>query len=56
MLMMHSAWLIILFAAFVKADDDWDDFTNNLATDLVWISRSDIWRSKLIFEYNCRHP
>ncbi|CAG7918347.1 unnamed protein product [Penicillium olsonii] len=35
MLMMHSAWLIILFAAFVKADDDWDDFTNNLATDLA---------------------
>ncbi|CAG8083174.1 unnamed protein product [Penicillium olsonii] len=35
MLMMHLAWLIILFAAFVKADDDWDDFTNNLATDLA---------------------
>ena len=26
---------ICLFVRFVKADDDWDDFTNNLATDLV---------------------
>lgn len=24
-----------LFVPFVKADDNWDDFTNNLATDLV---------------------
>lgn len=37
--MMFSMILSILFLLsllpFVKADDDWDDFTNNLATDLV---------------------
>ncbi|CAG8001094.1 unnamed protein product [Penicillium salamii] len=33
--MMRCALFILLFVSFVKADDDWDDFTNNLATDLA---------------------
>jgi hypothetical protein len=32
--MLSAAFLILLFVPFVAADD-WDDFTNNLATDLV---------------------
>ena len=32
--MLSILFFMSLFP-FVKADDDWDDFTNNLATDLV---------------------
>ncbi|KAJ5357569.1 hypothetical protein N7541_004727 [Penicillium brevicompactum] len=33
--MIVSTLLVFLFVGCVRADD-WDDFTNNLATDLVW--------------------
>ena len=32
--MLSMLFLLFLFVPFVAADD-WDDFTNNLATDLV---------------------
>ena len=34
-MMIVSTLLVFLFVDCVRADD-WDDFTNNLATDLVW--------------------
>ncbi|KAJ5780546.1 hypothetical protein N7457_005706 [Penicillium paradoxum] len=34
-MMLSVLFLISLFVPFVKADDNWDDFTNNLATDLA---------------------
>jgi hypothetical protein len=34
-MMFSTLFFIFLFVSFVKADDNWDDFTNNLATDLV---------------------
>jgi hypothetical protein len=35
-MMLSSFVLIFLFVSFVNAADNWDDFTNNLATDLVY--------------------
>lgn len=34
----YSLWLILIVLILLpgtRADDDWDDFTNDLATDLV---------------------
>ena len=35
--MLSMLFLLFLFAPFVAADN-WDDFTNNLATDLVCLT------------------
>jgi hypothetical protein len=35
MFSMISILFFIFLFPIVKADDNWDDFTNNLATDLV---------------------
>jgi hypothetical protein len=42
--MLSILFFISLFP-FVKADDNWDDFTNNLATDLVCPYALDVVRS-----------